>query len=211
MSAARLSHGTSGWRRMVPVEEQGASSSTASNGSAVHSATSAQTSSAASDSRRDFRASRLQPRRRAIDRGDVGAGGGKLRGLAAGRGAQIGDAPSGDIAEQPRRQRRRGVLHPPRAFGKAGQRGHGAVRDGAHRAGRQHAAVEPRGPDFRHRSSPSGRAPARGHWRRRWRARSPRRRSLIQRAISQAACRARRDRARRAARRLRARPAATRH
>ncbi len=35
MSAALFSHGTSGWRRMVPVEEQGGSSSTASNGSAV--------------------------------------------------------------------------------------------------------------------------------------------------------------------------------
>ena len=33
MSASRLSQGMSGWRRMVPVDEQGASSSTASNGS----------------------------------------------------------------------------------------------------------------------------------------------------------------------------------
>ena len=37
MSASRLSQGMSGWRRMVPVDEQGASSSTASNGPACHS------------------------------------------------------------------------------------------------------------------------------------------------------------------------------
>ena len=35
MSASRLSQGMSGWRRMVPVDEQGASSSTASNGSGL--------------------------------------------------------------------------------------------------------------------------------------------------------------------------------
>ena len=123
---------------MVPVEEQGASSSTASNGSAVHSATSAQTSSAASDEAREIVAQPRQPRGRAIDRGDMRAGGGKLRGLAAGRSAEIGDASPADIAEQPRRQRRRRVLHPPRALGKTGQRRHRAMRDHAHRAGRQH-------------------------------------------------------------------------
>ena len=45
-SASRLSQGTSGWRRIVPVEEHGASSSTASNGPPAHSAASATTVSA---------------------------------------------------------------------------------------------------------------------------------------------------------------------
>ena len=77
---------------MVPVEEQGASRSTASNGSAVHSATSAQTRSAASEQAREIVAQPSQPRGRAIDGGDMRAGGGKLRGLAARRSAKIGDA-----------------------------------------------------------------------------------------------------------------------
>ena len=46
MSASRFSQGMSGWRRMVPVEEQGASSRTASNGPARHCVTSAATISA---------------------------------------------------------------------------------------------------------------------------------------------------------------------
>ena len=49
---------------------------------------------------------------------------------------------------KPRRQRRRGILHPPRAFGEAGQCSDCAVRDGAHRAGRQHAAAELRRQTF---------------------------------------------------------------
>ena len=90
----------------------------------------------------------FEPRGGAIDRGDAGPGGGELRGLAAGRGAEIGNAPAANLAEQPRRQRRRRVLHPPRAFDKAGQRGHRAMRDGAHRAGRQHPALELARPSF---------------------------------------------------------------
>ena len=77
------------------------------------------------------------------------AGGGELRRLAAGRGAEIGDAPAANVAEQARRQRGGGVLHPPGAFGKAGQRRHRAMRDGAHRSGRQDAAVELGRPEFR--------------------------------------------------------------
>ncbi len=79
---------------------------------------------------------------RAVDRGHAGAGGGKLRGLAAGRGAQIGDAQAAHVAEQPRRQRGGGVLHPPRAFVVAGERRDRAVHDRAHRSGRQHAPAE---------------------------------------------------------------------
>ncbi len=72
MSAALLSHGTSGWRRMVPVEEHGASSSTASNVcSGRHAATSAQTSSAVERQPREIFAQAVEPRRRAIDGGDV--------------------------------------------------------------------------------------------------------------------------------------------
>ena len=143
MSTSRLSHGTSGWRRMVPVDEHGASSSTASNGcSGVHFSTSAQSSSASSDSRVEIIGEPLEPRRRAVDRRHLGAGSGKLRGLAAGRGAEIGNAKPFNVAEEPRRQRRRCVLHPPCAFGKTRQRRHRAVRDGAHRAGRQHPAAE---------------------------------------------------------------------
>ncbi len=134
---------------MVPVEEQGASSSTASNGSAGPFGHIGADELGSKRQPREIVAQPRQPRRRAIDRGDMGAGGGKLRGLAAGRGAEIGDASPADIAEQPRRQRRRGVLHPPGAFGETGQRGHRAMRDRAHDAGRQHAAVEPRGPEFR--------------------------------------------------------------
>ena len=57
----------------------------------------------------------LEPPRRAIDRRDFGAGGDKLRRLAAGRGAQIRDAQARDIAEEPRRDRGGCVLHPPRS------------------------------------------------------------------------------------------------
>ena len=45
-----------------------------------------------------------QPVLRGIDRGDLGAGKHQLRGLAAGRGAKVGDALAGDVAEQPCRQ-----------------------------------------------------------------------------------------------------------
>ena len=90
----------------------------------------------------------LEPRRRAIDRRDFGAGNNELRRLAAGRGAQIGDAQARDIAEKPRRDRGCCVLHPPRAFVETRQRGDGAMHDGAHRTGRQHAAVEFCRPSF---------------------------------------------------------------
>ena len=133
---------------MVPVEEQGASSSTASNGrhSVCHSSTSAATISAASESRVRLsrsRASRAAERSTAVTRAPAS---GKLRGLAAGRRAQIGDAETADVAEQARRQRGGGVLHPPGAFGKAGQQRDRAMRQRAHRAGRQHAAVHVLGP-----------------------------------------------------------------
>ena len=87
------------------------------------------------------------------------ARGRELRGLAAGRGAEIGDALARNVAEQPRRQRRGGVLHPPGAFrvsrAVAAPAPCAASRT---RAGRQHAAAralsaQPRGVDFTVRSS----------------------------------------------------------
>ena len=91
MSAGRLIQGISGWRRMVPVAEQGASSRTASNGPALPFR-----ASACDDVGRETEAGEvlpqpLEPRGGAVDRDDLRAGGGKLRGLAAGGGAKIGD------------------------------------------------------------------------------------------------------------------------
>ena len=63
----------------------------------------------------------LEARRRAVDGGDLRAGQRQLRGLAAGRGAEIGDGFAAHVAEQLRRQRRGGVLHPPRAVVVAGK------------------------------------------------------------------------------------------
>jgi hypothetical protein len=57
-----------------------------------------------------------QTRRRTVDGGHIGSGSGQLGRLAAGRGAQVDDPPAGGRAEQPRRQGRRRVLHPPGAF-----------------------------------------------------------------------------------------------
>ena len=97
-------------------------------------------------SRARFSRSAAEPGGRAIDRGDVGAGDGELRGLAAGRGAQVGDCFAAHVAEQPRRQRGGGVLHPPGAFAEARQQRDRAMRERAHRAGRQHAAAQALGP-----------------------------------------------------------------
>ncbi len=63
----------------------------------------------------------LQPVGGDVDGGDVGASGSKLSGLAAGRRAEIGDAPAGDVAEQAGGQRRRHVLDPPGALGVTGK------------------------------------------------------------------------------------------
>ena len=84
----------------------------------------------------------FEPRCGAVDRGDARAGGRELRGLAARRGAEVGDRFAAHVAEQLRRQRRGGVLHPPRAVGVARQSRHRPVHDGAHRSGRQHLPAE---------------------------------------------------------------------
>ena len=97
-----------------------------------HSAASATTVSASSDSRARFSLQPRHPAGRAVDRGDAAPACDQLRGLAAGRGAEIGDALAGDVAEQARRQRGGGVLHPPLAVGEARQHRHRALQQRAH-------------------------------------------------------------------------------
>ena len=134
---------------MVPVDVQGASSSTASN-----SLPGAQVAASAS-TRSAWRCSRSRlPRRRArraadtLDRGDVGTGRGELGGLAARRRAQIGDAAAGDVAEQASGERGGGILHPPGSLGVAGKVLDAAAGGEPHRSRRQRGsrrAARPRG------------------------------------------------------------------
>ena len=108
---------------MVPVAEQGASRSTASKGSAgCQSRRSAATVSAERRKAGEIGGEPLQPVGGDVDRRHAGAGGGELRGLAAGGGAEIGDALAGDIAEEAGGQRGGHVLHPPGAVVVAGKR-----------------------------------------------------------------------------------------
>ena len=87
----------------------------------------------------------------------------KLRGLAARRGAQIGDGLAAHVAEKARRQRGGGVLHPPCAVVEAGQLAAPARCEvSAHGAGRQHSppslAAQPAASSFTVRSSAGSRA-----------------------------------------------------
>ena len=94
----------SGWRRRVPVAAQGASSSTPSAGaSGRQKVPSAFTGSALRPSRVQVRDQLAEPLARALDGGHLGAGGGQLRRLAAGRGAEVDDPLAGDVSEQPGR------------------------------------------------------------------------------------------------------------
>ena len=124
VAAAARRCGRSGWRRIVPLAEQGASSRIASNGAR-------RAPSAARPRRR--RAPRGgcapgSPRAgasrgtRHVERGHLSSGRGELQRLAAGRGAEVEHAQAADLAEQARGQRGAGVLHPPGALGEAGQR-----------------------------------------------------------------------------------------
>ena len=63
----------------------------------------------------------LEPFGRAVERRHLCAGEGELRGLATGRGAEIGDPLAGPGVEQPGRKGSGGVLDPPLALGIAGQ------------------------------------------------------------------------------------------
>ena len=132
-SASLLSQAMSGWRRIVPVDEQGASSSTASNGPPCHSVASAATISACRPSRARFsrsaRRAALAERSTAVTCAPAARAARSCR-----RARRRGRRPClpRDVAEQPRRQRGGGVLHPPGAFVVAGQPRHRPVRDGAH-------------------------------------------------------------------------------
>ena len=142
ISASRLSQGMSGWRRIVPVDEHGASSSTASNGPPRHSATSAATVSAASERRARFclsRSSRFGARSTAVTCAPAAASCAVLPPGAAQRSATVRPATSPRSRDG---QCGGGVLHPPRAVLIAGQRRHRPMHDRAHRAGRQHASAE---------------------------------------------------------------------
>ena len=141
---------------MVPVEVQGASTRMPSKPSLVAALPFGGIGHHGLGLQRQPREIVAQPRhrgRRTVDRGDAGAGMHELRGLAAGRGAEIGDGLAGDVAEQARRQRGGGVLHPPLALGKSRQHRHRALQQRAHGPGRQCFAVQARRPLLRHRTS----------------------------------------------------------
>src|SRR5262249_17171013 len=84
----------------------------------------------------------LEATLRAVDRGHRRAARGELRRLAAGRGAEIDHALARDIAEEPRRDRRRRILDPPGAVGIARQGGDRATGDAAQRPGWQYRRLE---------------------------------------------------------------------
>ena len=75
-----------------------------------------------------FVAQTLERAGRHIDRGDLRAGRGQLRRLAAGRRAQVGDGLARDVAGEARHQRGGRILHPPGAVGEARQILDAAVR-----------------------------------------------------------------------------------
>ena len=85
----------------------------------------------------------------AVDRYHIGAGGGELRGLAPGCGAEVGNGAACKVAKQARGQRGCCVLHPPGALRITRQQGSSAMHGGAHRAGRQDTSAEPIGPVLR--------------------------------------------------------------
>ncbi len=149
-SSGPLSRRMSGWRRMVPVAVQGASSSTTSKvrpGDQLDA--SASTTSASSRRRPRFARRRSSRCGRHIDRGHLRSGGGEHRRLAAGRRAKVGDGLAPDVARQSRHQRGGRVLHPPRAVGEARQVLDAPVRGEPDRAGGEELSAEPRGPGRR--------------------------------------------------------------
>ncbi len=74
------------------------------------------------------------------------AGVDELRGLAAGRGAEIGNGLVFNVTEQPGRHGGGGVLHPPLAVVETGKHGHRTMQQRPHRAGGQRLAVQARCP-----------------------------------------------------------------
>jgi hypothetical protein len=90
-----------------------------------------------------------QARCRHVDGRHIRAGGDQARRLAAGGGAQIGNALARHVARSPRHQRRRRVLHPPAALGIAGEVLDAAARRQPDGTRRQQAAPEPLRPALR--------------------------------------------------------------
>ena len=187
MSFGCFSQGMSGWRRMVPVAEQGASRSTASNFSAgCHFRMSAASSRASRPRRRRFsprRLSRLSEISTAVTFAPEAASSAVLPPGAAQRSATLFPRTS------PRSfagQRGRGVLHPPGALLEAVQVGDAVRAAEPDRAGRQKHAAETLGPERRHRFSPRGRGRHLEMRVRRSFPRSPRHRHALQRSKSQA-------------------------
>ena len=85
---------------MVPVDEQGASSSTASNGSSLpFQCVGCDSFGFRARARADSREA-VEPHGRTIDRGNLRACKSELRGFSAGRGAQVGNAFAAQITEQ---------------------------------------------------------------------------------------------------------------
>ena len=143
----RLVQATSGWRRIVPVAVHGASISVASNGAASKASALATTISASSRSRAEIGGEALQPLRRAIDRGNLRAGGGELRRSC--RPARRRDRRPARPRATPMQTRRQAP--PRRPAPTIRRRRSPAVRRSAHgskahRAGRQHDAAEPKRP-----------------------------------------------------------------
>ena len=97
---------------------------------------------------REVRAQPLGAPGRDLERDHPGAGGGELRGLAAGRGAEVEHAAAGDVGQQAGGQRGGGVLHPPGAVAIARQLLDRAARRAAQRAAVQRRGVEPARPDL---------------------------------------------------------------
>ena len=136
-SSGDLAHGMSGWRRMVPVAVQGASSRTASNGAGPPLQRVGDDDLGVHRQPAQIAHQELGASRRALERGDVGTRGGELGGLAAGCRAEVEHAPALDLAQQPRRQGGGGILHPPGALVVAGQGVDQPAAAPAQRAGRQ--------------------------------------------------------------------------
>ena len=110
----------SGWRRMVPVAVQGASSTHGVEGEPGRPGGGVGFDDLGGEREAaQVLAQALEARRGDVDGGDAGAGCGQGRGLAAGRGAQVGNVEAGDIAGDARHQGGAGILHPPGALGVA--------------------------------------------------------------------------------------------
>ena len=126
MSAGDFVQGTSGWRRTVPVEEQGASSSTASNSSSgSKSGRRPATISASQAEPLEIARQPRQPVLRSVDRGDLAPA--RISCAVLPPGAAQRSATRWPAMSPSSRAGKAGggILHPPFAFGEARQFGDG--------------------------------------------------------------------------------------